>query len=152
MATARVSATPTVNRRARSRPAVHTDPFYLPKPIDNSRLIKVADPQERRSQFKLVWLSLLLLSLVLGAACQRFALICTGYRIEQLKGQQEQLLEAGRLLRLDEAKLRDPGRIDQLARNQLGMAAPAPGQVVYLEKPGRDLDGTAVARNSGVRF
>jgi cell division protein FtsL len=140
------------SRRPRPRPAIHTDPFYYSKQVDNSRVVKVADPVERRAQFKLVWVSLLLLAAVLAAACERFALICDGYRIEQLKSQREQLLEANRQLQVEEARLRDPGRIDQFARDRLGMSAPAPGQVVYLENPPREMEGTAVARNLGAKF
>ena len=41
----------------------------------------------------------------------------------------EQLAEENRQLRLSEAQLSDPGRIDQIAR-QLGMNMPQPGQVI----------------------
>lgn len=148
MATARIPTIPAPVRRPRPRRAIPADPFYTPKPIDNSRLVKVADPLERRVQFKLVWVSLLLFAAVLAAACERFALIRTGYRIEQLKIQREQLLESSRQLQLEEARLRDPGRIDDFARHHLGMMPPAPGQVVHFEKPSKDLEGTAVARNT----
>jgi cell division protein FtsL len=141
-----------VGKRPRRRPAIPADPFYEAKQVDNSRLVKQADPLERRAQFKLVWFSLLLLAVVLAAACQRFALIRTGYGIEQLKSQREQLLEANRQLQLEEARLRDPSRIHDFARNRLGMMLPGPGQVVYLEKPSGDLGGTAVARNTGAKF
>jgi len=152
MATARIPNVFVAGKRPRRRPAILADPYYVSKQVDNSRLVKQADPLERRAQFKLVWLSLLLLVAVLTAACQRFALVRTGYGIEQLKSQREQLLDANRQLQLEEARLRDPGRIHDFARNRLGMMLPGPGQVVYLEKPGGDLNGTAVARNTGARF
>ena len=152
MATARIPNALVAGKRPRRRPVIPADPFYMPKQVDNSRLVKQADPLERRAQFKLVWVSLLLLATVLAAACQRFALVRTGYGIEQLKGQREQLLEANRQLQLAEARLRDPGRIHDFARDRLGMMLPGPGQTVYLEKPAEDLEGTAVARNTGARF
>jgi hypothetical protein len=52
-----------------------------------------------------------------------------GYHIETEKAQLQQLQEQNRQLRLTEAQLGDPARIDQLA-HQLGLAIPVPGQVV----------------------
>ena len=126
--------------------AVRADAFYFPKEIDNSRLVKVADPRERRAQHRLVLVSLLLAVAILAAACQRFAIVRSGYRLEELKEQQEQLLEANRQLRLEEASLRDPKRVDTIARIQLGFATPAPSQVRPLEPPLHFPDRAVVAR------
>ncbi len=49
--------------------------------------------------------------------------------MEAQKQQVEQLREQNRQLRLEEAQLSDPGRIDRIAR-QLGLDEPLPGQVV----------------------
>jgi len=133
-------------RRRPAPPAGQSYSFYFPKEIDNSRLVKVPDPGEQRSQQRLVLVSLILAAMLLAAAYVRFANLREGYRLEQLKAQREQMLEANRELRLEEASLRDPGRIDVIARGQLGFGAPAPEQVVYLEKPGAEGDGTALAR------
>ncbi len=46
--------------------------------------------------------------------------------------QVEQLREENRQLRLTEAQLTDPGRIDKFAK-QLGLGEPQPGQVVRPE-------------------
>jgi len=120
--------------------------LYFSRQIDNSRLVKVADPREHRAQTRLVLMSLVLFMALLGAACIRFATVRAGYRIEELKGQREQLLEANRQFRLEEASLRRPERIDAIARRQLGFSFPAPGQVVRLEQPSTELAGTVVAR------
>ena len=60
---------------------------------------------------------------------QHFSAIEYGYRIESEKQQIELLNEQNRQLRLTEAQLGDPARIDTMAR-QLGLSAPLPGQVV----------------------
>jgi cell division protein FtsL len=49
--------------------------------------------------------------------------------VEAQKVQVEQLHEENRQLRLSEARLSDPGRIDTIAK-QLGLGEPLPGQVV----------------------
>ena len=71
-----------------------------------------------------------LFSLVMIYGLQHFYAIESGYRVESEKLALEQLREENRQLRLSEAQLTQPGRIDSMAR-QLGLAEPAPGQVVH---------------------
>ena len=124
---------------------VRADAFSLPQKIDNSRLVKVADPRERRAQHRLVLVSLLLSAAILASAYQRFAIIRSGYRLEELKGQREQLLEANRQLHLEEASLRNPERVDAIARAQLGFATPTPSQMRPLEPLPDGSDGAVFA-------
>jgi cell division protein FtsL len=65
-------------------------------------------------------------------ARQHFQHIRYGYQIQELKGQRATLEEWNRRLRLDEASLADPQRIDAYARQKLGLAPPAPQQVIHL--------------------
>jgi len=60
---------------------------------------------------------------------QHFSAIEYGYRVEAEKQLRTSLEEQNRQLRLTEAQLCDPHRIDRMAR-QLGLDAPRPGQVV----------------------
>ena len=60
---------------------------------------------------------------------QHFSSIEIGYSVEAQKLQVEHLREENRQLRLTEAQLSDPDRIDKIAK-QLGLDMPQPGQVV----------------------
>ena len=71
-----------------------------------------------------------LFSLVMIYGLQHFYAIESSYRVESEKQMLDQLREENRQLRLSEAELTQPGRIDQMAR-QLGLAEPQPGQVVH---------------------
>jgi len=53
-----------------------------------------------------------------------------GYQIEAVKAQRADLEEWNHQLRLEQASLADPQRIDNLARRELGLASPAPQQVI----------------------
>ena len=64
----------------------------------------------------------------MGYALQHFRAIEYGYKIETLRSQRDGLVEMNRALRLEEASLRDPERIDVMAR-KLGLQSPQPGQV-----------------------
>jgi cell division protein FtsL len=109
-----------------------TPEIYFRKSIDNSRLVKVEDPRREREmkQFGLALCCLFLL--VMGYAVQHFRAIEYGYKIEGLRSLREDLTNMNRALRLEEASLRDPERIDAMAR-KLGLQSPQPGQVQRMD-------------------
>ena len=109
-----------------------TPEIYFTKSIDNSRLVKVEDPRRSREmkQFGIALCCLFLL--VMTYAWQHFKAIEYGYKIETLKMQRDGLGEMNRALLLEEASLRDPHRIDQMARD-MGLQSPEPGQVMRLD-------------------
>lgn len=113
-------------------PAGITPEVYFHKTIDNSRLVRVSDPRRRR-EIRMFSASVAALFLVMMFyAWQHFRAIEYGYRIEAQKAERDRLVELNRALKLEEASLRDPGRIDPLAR-QMGLASPEPGHVVRME-------------------
>lgn len=113
-------------RRRRMR----TPEFYFTKNFDNSRLVKASDPVRARQMRSFAAAATVLFSLIMVYGLQHFYAIENGYRIESEKQAVEQLREQNRQLKLGEAELEQPGRIDSLA-HQLGLAAPQPGQVVH---------------------
>jgi len=126
--------TPVDARAARRNPAAVTGitpEFYFQKTIDNSRLVRVNDPQRRREIRIFSACMAALFMLVMFYAWQHFSSIEYGYRIEQQKAERDRLTELNRTLRLEAASLRDPGRIDALAR-QMGLESPQPGQVIEM--------------------
>jgi cell division protein FtsL len=124
-----------------------TPEFYFPKVIDNSRVVKVSDPQRRR-EIRMFSLSVAAVFVVLMFyTWQHFRSIEYGYRIETQKSERDRLADANRAFKLEEASLRDPGRIDPLAR-QMGLTAPQPGQVVRLDSD--DAGGRVMAQISPV--
>jgi len=109
-----------------------TPEIYFRKTIDNSRLVKVEDPRRAR-EMKYFGVALcFLFLLVMGYALQHFRAIEYGYKIETLRSQRDGLTEMNRALRLEEASLRDPERIDLVAR-KLGLQSPQPGQVLRMD-------------------
>jgi cell division protein FtsL len=123
-----------VDLRTPARRAVAgiTPEFYFQKTIDNSRLVKVSDPRRKR-EIRMFSASVAALFLmIMFYAWQHFSAIEYGYQIENQKAQRDQLVEQNRTFKLEEASLRDPGRIDTLAR-QMGLESPHPGQVVRMD-------------------
>jgi Cell division protein FtsL len=112
------------------RRGARTPEFYFPKHIDNSRLVKAPDPVRVREMRVFSAAIAVLFSLVMIYGLQHFSAIEGGYRVESEKQTVEQLREENRQLRLAEAQLTQPGRIDTMAR-RLGLAEPVPGQVIH---------------------
>jgi cell division protein FtsL len=112
------------------RRRVRTPEFYFAKSFDNSRLVKAPDPVRARQMRVFCAAVTVLFSLVMIYGLQHFYAIESSYRVESEKLQLEQLREENRQLKLSEAELTQPGRIDGLAQ-QLGLMAPQPGQVVH---------------------
>ena len=79
----------------------------------------------------------------MGYALQHFRAIEYGYKIEALRAQRDGLAGMNQALRLEEASLRDPERIDVVAR-KLGLQSPDPGQVIRMDASG-DLSAPVMA-------
>src|ERR1700690_1194917 len=109
-----------------------TPEIYFRKTIDNSRLVKVEDPRRAREMKYFGFALCCLFLLVMGYALQHFRAIEYGYKIEELRSKREDLTNMNRALRLEEASLRDPERIDLTAR-KLGLQPPQPGQVQRMD-------------------
>ena len=127
-----------------------TPELFFAKSIDNSRLVKVTDPRRRREMFVFGATLAMMFLLVMVYGWQHFSSIEYGYKIEQVKSQCDQLVEANRTLKLEQASLRDPERIDAMAR-KMGMQAPQAGQVQRLDSDGMvSPSADVMARMGGV--
>jgi cell division protein FtsL len=111
-----------------------TPEMFFAKHIDNSRLVKEDDPERRAEMKRFTVVMTVFFMLTMVYVWQHFSAIEVGYNVEAQKTQVEQLREENRQLRLTEAELSDPGRIDVIAK-QLGMDQPMPGQVVRQDDP-----------------
>ncbi|HEY0309175.1 MAG TPA: cell division protein FtsL [Acidobacteriaceae bacterium] len=115
-----------LQRRARRGP---TPEVFFAKHIDNSRIVKADDPQRRKEMRRFALAMGFLFLLVMVYVLQHFSSIEYGYKVESQKQQLEEMREQNRQLRLSEAQLSEPDRIDRMAK-QLGLDVPQPGQVL----------------------
>ena len=102
------------------RRGVRTPEVIFAHHIDNSRLVKAPDPVRARQMRTFSAALTVLFSLIMVYGLQHFNAIENSYRIESEKQVRDQLREENRQLRLTEAQLSQPGRIDGMAR-QLGL-------------------------------
>ena len=109
--------------------------YYTVKRIDNSRLVRPKAPDRLRECVRLAAMGGLLALVALLYAWQHFECIQMRSNLESLKADRAQAVELNQELKLEVASLRDPGRIDQIARNQLGLTAPASSQFAPDQEP-----------------
>ncbi len=126
-----------------------TPEIYFSKAIDNSRLVKVEDPRRNREMKQFCTAMAFLFLLVFTYAWQHFKAIEYGYQIESTKRELAVITEMNHALRLEDASLRDPERIDLLAR-RMGLVPPEPGQVIRMEGSVAETPGPVMASNAPV--
>jgi len=104
------------------------------KKIDNSRLVREADPASRGACWSAIGAAGLLLVVLTGAFAPTAMTTLAGYKLEALHGEERRLLEESRTLDLQEAELLSPARLDQLAHKN-NLVTPSTSQVIHLDKP-----------------
>ena len=122
--------------------------IYLSKAIDNTRVVRVMDKGQRREMVLFTFVMSVLFVLVMMYLWQHFAAIEYGYKIEALRNKRDKVTDVYRTLKLEEATLEDPERIDALAKG-MGLQTPQVGQVQRLDST-PDGATTAMAQMSGI--
>ncbi|HEY2119432.1 MAG TPA: septum formation initiator family protein [Candidatus Acidoferrum sp.] len=116
--------------------------FRTVKKIDNSRIVRHVEPVKLRNYYKTAVLGAIVAVCCMLYAYQHFRCIDLSFQLEDLKAKQQTAQGYNGELKLDIATLRDPRRIDVIARHQLGLTQTAPGQI----REYTSLDGAQEAR------
>jgi hypothetical protein len=110
----------------------HEDVFFYCKKIDNSRLVREADPESRGACWSAIGAACVILALLTGVLAPGAASTLAGYRIEVLRAEAHRLVEERRGLEVQQAELLSPARLEKLAQKQ-NLVTPSPNQVVHLD-------------------
>jgi len=109
--------------------------FRTIKRIDNSRLVRHVEPAKMRSLYRTVLLGGIVAAFFMAYIYQHFRCIDLSFQLEDLKAKQTEAASLNSSLKLEIASLRNPMRIDVIARRQLGLTEPLPTQVQEYEAP-----------------
>jgi len=120
--------------KSRAKKQVATQ-FHTVKRIDNSRLVRNVEPARVRGLYKTAGLGSIAAMCLMMYIYQHFRCIDLSFQLEDLKAKQTQAAALNSELRLEIAGLRDPHRIDVIARRQLGLTQPLPTQVQEYDAP-----------------
>jgi len=119
--------------------------FYTVKRIDNSRLVRHVEPVKMRNLYKTVALGGIIAAFCMLYIYQHFRCIDMSFQLEDLRSKTQQAQSLNSKLKLEIAYLRDPHRIDVIARRQLGLTQPTANQV-------RDYANPDVAEVAAVQY
>ncbi len=128
----------------RLRPIANEDVYLFVKRIDNSGVVRAADPVARRARSNTVATGFVAALLVIAGLIPTAYSTMSGFTLQNLRQEQDKLKQQDAQLDLEQAQLLSYDRLEQLAKS-LKMVDPAPQQVQYLE--GKAPSG-AEARNS----
>ena len=110
----------------------HEDILLFCKKIDNSRLVREADPQARGTCWSVIGTACVVLAIITTASAPFVGSTIAGYKLEALRLEERRLLDERRNLDLQEAELLSPERLNQLARDK-HLGPPTSNQVVRLD-------------------
>jgi cell division protein FtsL len=134
--------------RSRKKNAVATQ-FHTVKRIDNSRLVRNVEPVRLRGFYRTAGLGAIIAACLMMYIYQHFQCIDLSFQLEDLKSRQTQSTALNSELRLEIEGLRDPRRIDVIARRQLGLTQPMPTQVQEYDAPsGAEVAAARYARSN----
>jgi len=109
--------------------------FQTVKRIDNSRLVRNVDPAKMSNLWRTVALGGAVAAFFMLYVFQHFRCIDLSFQLEALRAQETKAAALNSELKLEIAGLRNPMRIDVIARRQLGLSEPLPTQVQEYETP-----------------
>jgi cell division protein FtsL len=132
---------------ARKKKAPAMTEFHTVKRIDNSRIVRHLEPLKLRKLCRTVALGSVVAAFFMLYIFQHFRCIDLSFQLEDAKARQAEAASLNSSLKLEIAGLRNPMRIDVIARRQLGLTEPLPTQVQEYEAP----DGAEVAAVRSVR-
>jgi cell division protein FtsL len=110
-------------------------PYLLPRPPRNRYLVRQRDRRRMRELGRLGVAILTVGLALLGYTWLHLELLGSGYRVEGLEQQLRELERRERHLRLEEAYLSSPPRVEARASKELGMRAPELGQLLFADGP-----------------
>jgi hypothetical protein len=113
------------------RPLPMEDVFFYCKKIDNSRLVREADPKSANSCWSAIGAACVVVALLTGVLVPQLMGTLAGYKLESLRAEQRRLVDERHNLEFKEADLLNMNRLEKLAKDQ-NLTAPAPGQIVRL--------------------
>jgi hypothetical protein len=108
------------------------DIYFFVKRIDNSRLVRQADPRARGDCWKMIGSAGVAAMLLIGVLLPSAYGLLAGYQIQSLRQEGQRLATEQSSLELKETELISPARMEELARLQQ-FIDPAPAKVVYLD-------------------
>jgi len=121
------------------------DIYFFAKRIDNTRVVREADPEARKACWQLIGSVAAAVVLLIAVLMPSAYGLLAGYQVQSLRQERQRLVTEQSSLEVQESRLLSPARMEELAREQQ-FVDPAPQKVVYLDNRA---GGGSLALNNG---
>lgn len=118
----------------RIRAVANEDIYFFAKRIDNSQVVRQADPRAGGICWRLIGTGVSVAVMLVALSLPILLSMVEGYRLEALRQEKQRLLSDRAVLELGEARLLSPERLERLAVRQ-SFVDPDPQKIVYLSRP-----------------
>jgi cell division protein FtsL len=108
--------------------------YAIKKDIRNNPIVREVDDAQKRELWRSVTIGLFLVAVLLFSAWQHFELLRHGYQIERMQRERAAEEEVNRHLRLEIESLREPARIEQIAKEKLHLIEPSADEAIVIER------------------
>lgn len=107
--------------------------YTVRRPVENVYLVREPDRRRTRELLALLLSPLPPMAVLFAAIWTNLETFRLGYQIERLQKQKETLVERQRQLEMERARISALSRVENVARERLGLVTPGRGQVVFVK-------------------
>jgi hypothetical protein len=119
------------------------DVYFFCKRIDNSRLVRQADPAAKGQCWSAIGATCAVAVIFGGMMVPKAATVLAGYKLQQLKQERAGLIAERKSLEVEEARILSPANMGVLASRQK-LSSPSAGQIVHLQPKGESAVASVV--------
>lgn len=112
--------------------------YVVTRRVRNRYLVRERDRRRLRELLQVTLAIAVVGGALIGYTWLHLEVVRRGYRVERLEGRLGELERIERHLRLEEAYLTSPQRLERAARQRLGMRPPELGDVEFVASRGGD--------------
>ena len=125
--------------------------YTVRRPVENVYLVREPDRRRTRELLALLLSALAPMAVLFAAIWTNLETFRLGYQIERLQKQKETLVERQRQLEMERARISALSRVENVARERLGLVTPVRGQLVFVKdgSPGASPQLAIPARAAG---
>ncbi|HTP88106.1 MAG TPA: hypothetical protein VMJ34_14220 [Bryobacteraceae bacterium] len=127
------------------RPFANEHLYCFVKAIDNSGVVREADPRAGRACWKVIGTGMITTVVLLCLMLPSVLGLLAGYQLQSLRDERRDLETRIARAELEESRLLSPEQLDKIAKER-DYAAPTPGHMVYLDN--RDVSPNRLAKNA----
>ena len=108
--------------------------YAIKKDIRNNPVVREIDRQQRSDFYRTVAIAAAVVLALLFSTWQHWRVLKSGYEVSKLVSQRDAAAQTNRLLRLAVERLSAPRIVEERAARELHMVAPAPADVIYIDR------------------